>query len=379
MMRWTTALLVLAVLWTAPALAGKRVAMVIGNAGYGANDDLSPLPNVANDVPAMVRTLRDLGFLVIADTDVDKRRFSDRLLELKDALTLGERPEMVFVYYSGHGMEIGGRNYLIPLGARIDRKERARDEATDLQEVLADLAEARAPATIVVLDSCRNDPFGKGRGPRFKGADANAGFARIDAPEGMLIAYATKPGTTAMAGLPGETLSPFTQVFHRTLAQPGLSFQQVLAQTAAEVKRKTGNRQSPWIEGEPGLQSIVLNGRGAPPPAASAPAPTTTPVAVVRAFYAALSAADGAAAVRHVIAEKRETGPYVSATITAFYGQMSRPLRVLDIEAADPGMVLVRYDWTHRNGRSCNGQSLVDLVERSGAVLIERIRVLSGC
>lgn len=362
-----------------PAHAQKRVALVIGNAGYGLNDDFSPLPKVRNDAAAMAQTLRDIGFQVIPDTDADKRRMADRLLEFKDALTAGGRADVALVYYSGHGMEIGGRNYLIPVGARIDRKERARDEAVDLQNVLADLAESGASATIVVLDSCRNDPFGKGRAPRFKGAEANISFAKIDAPNGVLIAYATKPGTTALAELPGEDLSPFTQVFHRTLSRPGMSFQQVLAQTAAEVKRKTNNQQSPWIEGEPDLQSIVLNSGAPAPTRGEHPVRSKNPETVVRAFYAALSAADGATAVGHVVAEKRETGPYVAATINSFYGAMIRPMQVSAVTAVDPTTVHVRYAWAHKNGRVCDGEAMVSVAERYGVFQIERIRALSGC
>src|ERR1700751_5540413 len=196
----------------APAQAEKRIALVIGNSSYR---HISPLENPVNDARLMAETLTGLGFDLVgggAQIDLDKAGFDAAVQRFGNEV---QAADVALFYYSGHGVEVNGANYLVPIGANPIREADVDFQMLDVALVLRQMEDSRARLKIVILDACRNNPFG-GRGLRAVGR----GLARIQAPEGTLISYATQPGTVASDGSGGN--SPYTKALALTMPQPGL-------------------------------------------------------------------------------------------------------------------------------------------------------------
>lgn len=178
-------------MWAAPAPAQsrdisveamrseKRVALVVGNAAYRT----SPLKNPVNDARAMAHALRANGFQVIARENVSQKEMRRAIIEFGERLRDGG---IGLFYYAGHGLQVGGRNYLVPVDAEI--RSESEVESVDVASVLARMETARNRLNIVVLDACRDNPFARS----FR--STSRGLASIDAPSGTIIAYATAPG-----------------------------------------------------------------------------------------------------------------------------------------------------------------------------------------
>lgn len=164
-----------------------RIALVIGNSTYRE----SPLRNPVNDARAMTRTLRDLRFTVLVHENASKRTMEGAIVEFGRRLAEGG---VGFFYYAGHGLQVRGRNYLVPVDADIDSEAMTRVAAVDVDLLLEQMAEARNRVNVVILDACRNNPFER----RLRGA--SRGLAAVDAARGTLVAYATAPGSVAADG-----------------------------------------------------------------------------------------------------------------------------------------------------------------------------------
>jgi len=259
----------LLLLWSAASLAApsnRKVALVIGNGNYTAT---SPLPNPAADARLMAQSLRDVGFEVIEKTDLGRRDMLRAIVEFGDKL---EEGGVGLFFYAGHGVQVGGANFLIPVDADIKREEHVEAEAVDVNSVLRTMDAARNRLNLVVLDACRNNPFARS----FRSA-GSGGLAQIQAPSGTLIAYATAPGQVAEDGK-GEN-SPYTTALVRAMKVPGLTAEEAFKRVRIDVSANTQQRQTPW-------ESSSLTGdfffAGAPAPggaAASAPAPAASPAA----------------------------------------------------------------------------------------------------
>jgi len=165
----------------------RRVALVIGNAAY----PTSSLKNPVNDARAMAQALRELGFEVLARENVSQKDMRRAVIEFGDRLRNGG---VGLFYYAGHGLQVAGRNYMVPVDATIKSESEVEVESVDVASVLARMETARNRLNIVVLDACRDNPFGRS----FR--SAARGLAAIDAPSGTLIAYATAPGKLARDG-----------------------------------------------------------------------------------------------------------------------------------------------------------------------------------
>ena len=176
------------------ASASQRIALVIGNAAYAE----SPLHNPVNDAIAIDERLTALGFEVVRVTDADLRSMQSALVEFTRRI---EDDATALVFYAGHGVQANGRNYLVPIDARLENESSLRFEALELNDVLEELEYSRSKLNLVVLDACRNNPFLR----RFRGG--SRGLAAVDAATGTLIAYATGPGAVASDGS-GEFASP---------------------------------------------------------------------------------------------------------------------------------------------------------------------------
>lgn len=217
----------------APAWAQRRMALVIGNGAYPS----APLKNPVNDADALGAKLKALGFEVETRTDLGLRdmtravtAFGNRLKQQGGGIAL--------FYYAGHGMQVAGRNYLIPVDAEITSESSVRSESIDVDSVMAQLGEANGEINLVILDACRNNPYER----RFRGG--GAGLAAIDAPRGTLVAYATAPGRTAADGEGSNGL--YTGTLLRVIGESGLRAEDVFKRVRAEVARQTGDAQVPW-------------------------------------------------------------------------------------------------------------------------------------
>jgi hypothetical protein len=209
----------------------QRVALVIGNSAY--TD--APLTNPVNDARAIVKALQESGFSVIVRENLDQRGMLGALREFGDRLRAGGTG---LFYYAGHGMQIKGRNYLIPVGANIDREDEVAYSAVDAQAVLDKMEAAGNVANIMILDACRNNPFTRSM------RSGQAGLAQMDAPVGTLLAYATSPGAVASDGNGANGL--YTQHLLNAIAQPGIKVEDVFKQVRANVRRDSMGKQVPW-------------------------------------------------------------------------------------------------------------------------------------
>ncbi len=429
---------VIPLLWviaTEPAVADKRVALVVGNSAYRS---VTRLDNPTNDATLMAVTLRALGFTLVgggAQLDLDKPAF-DNAVQMFSVQIQGA--DVGLFYYAGHGVQVRSANYLVPVSANPTRKSDVDFQLVDTALVLRQMESAGTKLNIVILDACRNNPFGD-RGFRA----TTRGLAQMQAPEGTLISYATQPGNIAQDGADGN--SPYTKALAATIRQPGLGIFDAFNEVGLVVKRSTGGAQQPWVSSSPIAGTFYFAGAPAAPAASAgqpvdevtwgvvsgtkdpeqlrrfieqfpasarrgeamarlfalerareeqkvtvveppgspstpnaqnqqaAAAPLYDPVNAVLAFYEALSRADGTAAAALVIPEKRGIGPFNEKNISQFYSSLRDPLRVSSIDRVNDNVVHVRYRFTRPNGTSCIGDATVQTILMDGRAMIQKI------
>jgi len=224
-----------------PAFAEKRVALVIGNSAYR---NVAPLDNPRNDARLMAITLQGLGFQLVGNgpqIDLDKPAFDAALSQFGNAV-LGA--DVALFYYAGHGVQVSGKNFLVPISANPTKEADVYLQMVDTTVVMSQMQDAGTKLNIVLLDACRNNPFG-GRGLRATGG----GLAQMQAPEGTLISYATQPGNVAQDGEHGN--SPYTKALADTIRKPGLGLFEAFNEVGLEVKHTTGGAQQPWVSSSP--------------------------------------------------------------------------------------------------------------------------------
>jgi uncharacterized caspase-like protein len=210
---------------------GPRVALVIGNSAYPRD----PLANPLNDARAMSASLRQLGFKVIALENASQKQMHEAVRQFGDSLKGG----VGLFYYAGHGVQVKGRNYLVPVDADITREDEVPYKAFDVGLVLDKLEAAKNPLNIVILDACRNNPFA-----RESRGGGSSGLAQMDAPTGSIIAFATAPGAGAADGSASNGL--YTGELLRFMNTPGLKVEDVFKRTRVAVKQASAGRQIPW-------------------------------------------------------------------------------------------------------------------------------------
>jgi hypothetical protein len=210
----------------------SRVALIIGNAAYKA----APLKNPINDARAMGRALKTVGFDVTVVNDGDQKALKRAILEFSQRLAKGG---VGLFYYSGHGLQVKGNNYLVPVDADIRSEAHVEVEAVNVSAVLAQMDEAKTRVNIVILDACRDNPFAR----RFR--STARGLASIDAPSGTLIAYATAPGSVADDGTGDNGL--YTEELLKVLPTPGLKVEEVFKRVLSSVKKRSEAKQIPWV------------------------------------------------------------------------------------------------------------------------------------
>jgi caspase domain-containing protein len=243
--------------------AERRVALVIGNATYPTAALRTPL----NDARQMAQLLRELGFTVFAHENATKGAMETAIVEFGRKLTEGG---VGLFYYAGHGLQVRGHNYLVPVDARISSEAGVRIAAVDMDLVLEQMAEARNRVNVVILDACRNNPFEQ----RLRGS--SRGLAAVDAARGTLIAYATAPGSVAADG--EGTNGLYTQELLRVLRIPSLKVEEIFKQVRVGVTGRSKGAQTPWesssLTGDL-IINVTINVPGAvTTPATSSPMPT---------------------------------------------------------------------------------------------------------
>jgi Caspase domain len=241
MMMRPTSLLRLAVvavalaIWPLQAAGEKRVGLVIGNNAY---DDLGRLNNPVNDAKLMARSMRELGFEVVEHTDADEKAMKRAIQDFGRRIEQAGRDTVSVFYYAGHGLQVNGINYLVPVKARILRATDVEIEAVDAGLVLRQMEDAGSRVNIMILDACRNNPLPRGL------RSTQRGLATMSAPQGSLIAYSTAPESVSVDG-EGEN-SPYTLALARAMAEPGLAAEEVFRQVRVRVLQATRGQQVPW-------------------------------------------------------------------------------------------------------------------------------------
>jgi tetratricopeptide (TPR) repeat protein len=209
----------------------RRTALVIGNASYQDN----PLKNSINDAEAMANALKDVGFDVILLENADLKQIENAIDTFHHQLKAGG---VGLFYYAGHGTQVDGENYLIPVNAKLDVAEDVRYEAIPVGKVLARMEDAANQMNIVILDACRNNPFAR------KWRSSQRGLAPIQSARGALIAFATEPGGVAADG-EGEN-GLYTSFLLKHLKTPNLDVELMFKRVREDLVQATQNKQVPW-------------------------------------------------------------------------------------------------------------------------------------
>lgn len=208
-----------------------RVGLVIGNTKYAE----VPLKNPANDAKAIAGVLQQLGFQINLKLDAGKNEMLDAISAFGNELL--KKKSVGLFYYAGHGAQLAWKNYLIPVDAVIDQIEDMQAKAVELNSLLQGLVRAQNPMNVIILDACRDNPFGKVR-PQQKG------LSQFDAPPGSLLAYATSPGNTAADGEGANGL--YTEHLLRELNVAEEKIEDVFKRVRLNVRRKSQGQQIPW-------------------------------------------------------------------------------------------------------------------------------------
>jgi uncharacterized caspase-like protein len=260
-------------LWLGDAsayVANKRVALVIGNSNY---QHAVTLPNPVNDSKLMADTLRKAGFTVVEGFDLDKTGMGKLLDQFTEA---AYDADTAVVYYAGHGLQVDGHNYLIPIDAALEKPAQLQTRTIPVEDVLAALPPDPAVG-VVILDACRDNPLARTLAAALpKSRSMGAGLAPVQAnglshdAGGLLIAYATDPGAVAYDG--SSDHSPYTTALAHNLTTPGLEIQSALTRVRAEVSTETAGAQRPWHNASL-AREVYLGGPAPVQPAAASQQP----------------------------------------------------------------------------------------------------------
>lgn len=212
----------------------KKIALVIGNAAYKS----SPLKNPVNDARAMSTKLKELGFDVIEFDNLTQKQIGKALREFRSRLEPGAA---ALFFYAGHGLQVKGINYLPAVDAEIESEDDIPLQSLEVGRVLDVMAEAKTRLNLVFLDACRNNPYASSY------RSAGGGLAKVEAPSGTMISFATRPGSVARDGEGKNGL--YTANLLSAMDVPSLSIERMLKRVASGVKQGSNGLQEPWSEG----------------------------------------------------------------------------------------------------------------------------------
>jgi hypothetical protein len=212
----------------------QRLALVIGNSNY---QNAPQLANPDHDAQSMAEFLNSAGFEVVEATDLTQNDMIKVVQDFSAKVTAHGPNTVAMIYYAGHGVQMAGENYLIPVDAKVSSPSDLANNSVRLVDVMATLESIPSRMRIVVLDACRNNPF-----PTVD--DAGRGLAIVDAPNGSIVGYSTAPGTEALDGNNGH--SPYTAAFLNLARQPNVPIEQLFKRVRLEVNHSTSGQQTPW-------------------------------------------------------------------------------------------------------------------------------------
>lgn len=281
------------------ACAESRIALIIGNSEY---QSVGRLPNPTNDARAIANALQAVDFEVQTATDLTRLEMGRALSRFANTVAAKGKDAVALVFYAGHGLQIEGENYLVPIDANLEREADVPLSTMRLVDIVKALETLPTKMRIVILDACRNNPFGALR------KSSGRGLAIVDAPAGSIVAYSTSPGAEALDGTGAN--SPYTSALVEVMKEPGLAIEQVFKGVRVRVNKVTEGRQVPWESSSltanfafiPGQNPVIavnppprpaLNAPPSPVIAANAPAvpALNTPSAPVAAPVSAAAVA----------------------------------------------------------------------------------------
>ena len=247
-------ILLLNSLLLSPAIAKEnKIALIIGNSDY---QHAVPLKNPANDALDMAKTLKTLDFDVRLITDASKNDMDIAVKEFIQKLKMTKGTGMFF--YAGHGSQLEGDNYLIPVDTYIEKETEIKHKGFNIASLMTSMKKANNRTNIIVLDACRDNPFTEGfqknsrslgkeggsRGLKNKSIKLSSGLSKLDAPPNTILAFATAPGRVAKDGV-GRN-SPYTAQLIEKMQMEGITVEQVFKEVRAEVIKQTNSQQIPW-------------------------------------------------------------------------------------------------------------------------------------
>lgn len=294
---------------------GKRVALVIGNSKYV---NAVALPNPANDARLIASTLRNAGFEVIEGVDQDNAGMHSLISKFTEE---SYNADLAVIYYAGHGMQVDGRNYLIPVDAELTSPAYLKTRTVQIDEFMAALP-ADPAVGIIILDACRDNPLARTLAAALpKSRSLGAGLAPVDAKAdgmgtgGVLIAYATDPGAIAFDG--NGVDSPYSLALAKHLTEPGVEIQSALTRVRGEVTEATQGRQRPWHNASLGREVFL----GKPATETASPAATPPDAAKATATPAPVASEPPSWEVEQRLwdeASKKNAIPYYEAYLDQF-------------------------------------------------------------
>lgn len=279
MTRFVGFIVVLLAMAVVPAGAQERVALVVGNGAY---INAKALPNPTNDAGDMAAVLRELGFTVVTGANASKVEFDQKVREFARAVRTAK---VAAFFYAGHGMQVAGKNYAIPIDAKLEGAADLPVETVDIDQIVSIMESDPNRVNLVFLDACRDNPLTRTFArnlPATRAANVGSGLNAIEAGRGTMIAFSTAPNKVALDGQ-GRN-SPFTTALLKHIRTPGLDIAFVMRRVTADVEKSSGGTQVPWVHAS--LISDVTLAAGdskaasqIPPPPAPAPGPSNDEVA----------------------------------------------------------------------------------------------------
>jgi hypothetical protein len=251
-------------LTAAQAQSEARTALIIGNGGYS----YSKLDNPVNDARDMADALRGAGFEVILKTDADQVGMKDAIRSFGSSLKT--KGGVGLLFYAGHGVQLNGENYILPLGERPSNEATLKDGAVTAAEAVDAMTAARNGLNIVILDACRDNPLQAG---------TTRGLSRIDSSSSLFVSFSTSPGEVALDG--SGRNSPYTKHLKGAVTAPNLTLEDTFKRTLKGVYQETGGKQQPWISSS-FFGEFVFRPGARPATAPAAAPPVSAPVAPVQ-------------------------------------------------------------------------------------------------
>jgi Caspase domain len=300
----SAALILIFAAYSTGAFAEKRVALVIGNSAY---QNVAKLPNPVNDARAIAALLKKAGLDVVesrSDLDIASTRRA-----LRDFTNIARGADIGVVYYAGHGIEVDGTNYLIPVDAVLQQDVDVEDETFSLDRVLRTLDQITR-LRLVILDACRDNPFTRTMKRTIASRSVGRGLAKVEpTTSDTLIAFAAKAGSTALDG--DIKNSPFTTALLRHLTTPGLDLRLAFGQIRDDVLKATSNRQERFVYGSLGGSAVALVPASEPKVAAPLPAAKDSIADARRDYYEFLNSGATKEAWNDFL-QLHPTGPYAN-------------------------------------------------------------------